>query len=224
MRVEVLCGVRTIPVPDGRRQPMREAKSEWRRIWRKTTVYRSYYDIISRITETPLWWQEGGIPRYDKFDLTYSTGLHTSEVALAEIACQMTGIRFVVAFEGNRSRRIAASIRDFSLWYGDPPNVGEVAESTSSITLRVLEYWLRYDEKYVVDGKVIDHKLYDEWARDPSLEVDFPDFDQNEIPIYWNPWMSDGKIFAPRPPRLVVSITRQWNKFWTRFFQFGRIR
>lgn len=137
-------------------------------------MHRSYHDIISRIAEPPIWWQEGGIPRYDLFNPASSTGIYCVEVALAEIACQMTDVRFIVAMEGRGDRQIAKSIRDFSLCYGDPPNVPEASPYTTSVTLRVIQYWHRNHPEYVVEGTVSNYKGYTEWRRDTSLEIVFP--------------------------------------------------
>jgi hypothetical protein len=134
---------------------------------------RSYNDIISRISSPPLWWQEGGIPRYEVFDPTTSTGIYTSEVAYAEIACQMTGVRFFVTIEGGTDRQVANSIRKQTLCYGDPPNTPNVSAFTTSTMLRVIQYWYRCHEEYVVDGMITDWPKYDEWRRDPALEVVF---------------------------------------------------
>ena len=150
---------------------------------------RGYYDIISRIPEPPLWWQEGGIPRYDAFDPTHSTGLGASEVALVEIACQHTAIRFVVAIEGGKDRAIAAAIRNRTLSYGDPPNVGGVVSCSSSETLRVLQYWYSEHPEFVEDHVITDWQLYSEWRRDASLEVAFPDYEPDRVPVYWQPSM-----------------------------------
>lgn len=169
---------------------------------------RSYDDIISRIPEPPLWWQAGGIPRYDAFDPFHSTASGTSEVALVEIACQATGIRFAVAFEGGRDRAIAAAIRDFSLFYGDPPNVEGVVPHMSSETNRVLQYWYSNHPEYIVDGVITDYHRYAEWKRDSSLEVQFPDADEREGAVYWHPRMF-GNAHSGRPPTPPPSI-RQW--------------
>ena len=139
-------------------------------------MHRSYHDILSRIPEPPRWWQEGGIPRYDVFDPQTSTGIGTSEVALAEIACQMTGIRFFVTLEGGRNREIAKAIREGYLSYGDPPNTPDVAGHTTSEMLRVVEYWCSDHDEYVVNGKIVDWGKYSEWRRDQSLEITFPDW------------------------------------------------
>lgn len=134
-------------------------------------MHRSYDDIISRISEPPLWWQEGGIPRYKAFDPKSSTGIAAAEVALAEIACQITGVRFLVSIEGGSDRPVAKAIREGTLCYGDPPNLPTVSAYTLSEMLRVVQYWSRCHPEYVVDGRIVDWKSYDEWLRDPSLEI-----------------------------------------------------
>ena len=175
-------------------------------------MYRAYYDIISRISKPPLWWQEWGIPRYDEFDPSNSTALGTKEVALAEIACQATGTRFIVAFEGGGDGAIATAIRDFSLDYGDPPNVAGVVPHMLSETLRVLQYWYRGHPEYVVDGVITDWNRYDEWRRDPSLEVTFPYYDPNEVAIYWPRQSSD--LYDESPP--LAPPKQQWSRFLKR--------
>jgi len=92
----------------------------------------------------------------------------------AEIACQMTGVRFFVTIEGGKDRRVASSIRDRTLSYGDPPNTPDVSGHTTSEMLQVIQYWSRSHPEYVVDGHIVDRKKYDKWRRDPSLEVVFP--------------------------------------------------
>jgi len=136
-------------------------------------MHRSYDDIISRIPEPPIWWQEGGIPRYDPFDPKSSTGVYTTEVALAEIACQVTDARFLVTIEGGEDRPVAKAIREGNLCYGDPPNVPTVPPHMTSEMLRVVQYWWRCHAEYVVDGRIVDWKGYDEWRRDPSLEINW---------------------------------------------------
>lgn len=182
-------------------------------------MYRYYGDIISRIAEPPLWWEKGGIPRYDEFKPGKSTGIYTNEVALAEIACQFTGIRFIVAFEKPENRAIAAAIRDFSLFYGDPPNIPEVAGDTSSLTLRILQYWHCGHPEYVAEHGITDWARYTEWKRDRSLEVAFPDFDSNETPVYALEWKSNDEPSVDQSSEPEASVVRRWVKFWLQFFR-----
>jgi hypothetical protein len=142
-------------------------------------MHRSYSDIMSRISGEPAWWQEGGIPRYGPFKPGVSTGVYCGEVALVEIACQHCRRPFIVAMEtafGNE-REIAREIGDYSLCYGDPPNIDccGAGRVDTSVTLQVIEYWTRHHPEYLKDGIVTDQDAYFAWRRDHSLEVEFPD-------------------------------------------------
>ena len=141
-------------------------------------MHRQYNDIINRIASPPIWWQEAGVPRYDQFDPHISAGVYANEAAFAEIACQVCETTFLVLIETPAAdRSIAAKITSQTLEYGDPPNVACAcggSASTSSIMIRVVEYWARADQKYVQDGIVIDNRFY-QWVRDKSLEIAFED-------------------------------------------------
>jgi len=153
------------------------------------TVHRSYDDIISRIPEAPIWWQENGVPRYNPFHPHWSTGVYTSEAVLAEVACQACETTFLVCIETTaKDGRLAEAIRAETLEYGDPPNVlccGR-GHAMSTGMIRIVEYWRSQDPKYARDGRIVDSKRYFEWVRSPELEIAFSD-----------PW-GDGD---PNPPR-----------------------
>lgn len=126
---------------------------------------RRYDDILSRIAERPAWWQSGGVPRFQRFEPgPTSTGVYTCEVALADIACQACGRRFIVAVESARHDfAIKSAIQDGSFGYGDPPAHDHCGgETMQTVSLRVLEYWTR-------NGGCGDAG----WRRDPSLEGPF---------------------------------------------------
>lgn len=122
---------------------------------------QNYVDIYSRIPESPKWYDENGVPRYSGFCPEDVADIYACEAALFLIECQGCGRQFTVAISEDRflSGKIADSIQDSCLTYGDPPNVGccRVGASMTTETLRVLEYWKRL--------KV--------WIRDESLEVSF---------------------------------------------------
>ena len=139
---------------------------------------RQYDDILSRISEPPSWWQEGGVPRYGPFDPGSSCGIYANELALLAIACQDCGRPFTVLIEtAATDRRIAEEIRANTLHYGDPPNTGCCAGvSSNSIPLRVVQYWAKAHPEYVKEDRIVDH-AYFEWRRDSSLEVELkPDW------------------------------------------------
>jgi len=139
-------------------------------------VNREYQDILSRISEPPSWWQEGGVPRYGPFEPGSSTSVYANEAALVEIACQFCRRPFIVLFETSaKDRRIAAEIRAGTLHYGDPPNVGCcTGVSANSTPVQVLQYWARAHQEYVEGGLIVDTRAFFEWRRDASLEVGLP--------------------------------------------------
>jgi hypothetical protein len=146
-------------------------------------MHASYDDIISRISTAPIWFDEHAVPRYCAFKPERSASIHIGEIALAEITCQECQRRFRVALSvvNFREQTIAEAIQNKTLHYGDPPrHDGEPADphpchagaSMNSEPRRVLEYWRRHDGRYVEGTRITNTKLYFEWVRDPSLEID----------------------------------------------------
>ncbi len=111
----------------------------------------SYHDIISRIPDPPLWWDENGVPRYVAFAPREAANIYANEVALVAIACQSCGTEFKVAFSwgalewraGVPSKREPHTVDSISrIHYGDPPNACCHAGATMNCEdLRVLEFW-----------------------------------------------------------------------------------
>lgn len=162
-------------------------------------MYPSYRDILSRIEDEPLWFDEHAVPRFCEFAPSRSASIHVDECALAEITCQACGRLFRVAFstvnvrakhietmkefrartadsesEQVNIRPVADAIRERTLHYGDPPNVNccLAGNSMNSEPRRVIEYWVRRDPAYVHGKLITDPGRYFEWTRDHSLEVD----------------------------------------------------
>ena len=136
---------------------------------------RYYKDILTRIDSPPIWFDENAVPRYCAFDPSESASIYVAEVALAEITCQSCGrMFFQVAFSSLNmgSQKIAEAIRDRTLRYGDPPNVGccSAGLAMNSVPRRVLEYWHRHHREFVKDHKILSRE-YHTWRRDPALEV-----------------------------------------------------
>jgi hypothetical protein len=132
-------------------------------------VYQCYDDILSRISEKPLWFDEYAVPRYCEFAPNKLANIYAHEAALAEITCQNCKRMFRVAFSGANwdSGTIADAIRSRTLHFGDPPNNCCSSGATmNSEPQRVIEYWRIFDPKY--DRTI----AYNKWHRDPSLEVD----------------------------------------------------
>jgi hypothetical protein len=142
-------------------------------------VHRCYDDILSRIAEKPLWFDEYAVPRYCEFAPDKIANIYAGEAVLAEVTCQVCRHMFRVAFSQANwsSGMIADAIRSRTLTYGDPPNIRCCGnESMNSEPQKIIEYWRRRDPKYTrTDGSrslVTDHLAVHKWARDPSLEVD----------------------------------------------------
>lgn len=140
-------------------------------------MHPDYDDIISRISEKPSWWQEGGVPRYGDFDPDKSSSIYAKTVILAEIACQGCGEKFRVCFTEHRhdffkKTTLEEDVQNGNLHYGDPPNTGCCAAGAtmSSEMVQVLEFWRRGHPEYVSGGVITDLTKYNEWRRDPLLE------------------------------------------------------
>lgn len=179
---------------------------------------RNYDDIIYRMDAPPIWWQEGGVPRYCLFDPEHCTGIYANEAVLAEVACQFCETNFVVLIEnGATDRRLAAEIRDEVLHYGDPPNVGCCSSGphSGSAVCRVLEYWAKSDPKFVRDGRITSEQYFI-WTRDRRLEKTFK--------LDWVGWeeVPLGNRWAPQdtapPERISV-----WGVGEVRYGLFQRI-
>lgn len=145
-----------------------------------------YADIRSRIAEPPKWFDENAVPRYCEFSPDENAYIYADECALVLIGCQNCRATFKVAFSASQSRtwlrggmgdaesfrlakdEIARGIRDQTLHYGDPPNVGccGAGPTMNCLDLKVLEYWRRGERR--------------EWVRDASLEILLPDHPEFE--------------------------------------------
>ena len=126
-------------------------------------VLQPYPDITSKLGK-PLWWDEAGCPRYAPFRPDLCSNIYATEAALVEIACQLCGARFLVAFTSNGiqayengGRTLADEIRSGVLGYGDPPMHKECCAgyTVTSDAVRVMEYW---------------HQERLTWLRQPELE------------------------------------------------------
>ena len=158
-------------------------------------MHHHYDDIIKAVGVAPTWWQEEGVPRFCEFTPDVSSNIYADEVALVEIACQSCDTRFNVAFNTSAASRVqqalignsnienvdfdalrlSSLIASGDLFYGDPPNTGCCAAgpTMTSETIRVIEYWHRHHQKYVVDGIISDIVKYSEWRRNPEFEITF---------------------------------------------------
>ncbi|MEO9684490.1 MAG: hypothetical protein ABJF86_13635 [Tateyamaria sp.] len=122
-------------------------------------MHNYYGDILSRISDPVLWFDELAVPRFDPFEPGHVANIYASEVALVRIECQGCGHPFDVAFTAPRASAPLPSVeredrrypllRDYiraaQLHYGDPPNIEccIAGASMNSIPRTVLEYWVR---------------------------------------------------------------------------------
>jgi hypothetical protein len=137
----------------------------------------SYDDIRERIKMKPLWFDDNGVPRYDKFRPNLLPDVYARECVLMEIGCQACGEKFLVSLGyspysekwrlwGSFSKRIQMFIDspEKTVWspihYGDPPrHEGLCAGDTMNCyDIRILEFWGR-DERV-------------DWVRRKEFEVD----------------------------------------------------
>ena len=146
-------------------------------------MYQCYDDILSRIAEEPVWFDEHAVPRYCKFAPDKLANIHAGETALAEVTCQVCKRMFRVAFSKANwsSGTIADAIRSRTLHFGDPPNVCCCGNAhMNSEPRKVIEYWRRHDPQYVQregNRDVIRNLAWFEWVRDSTLEIDIrPDW------------------------------------------------
>lgn len=135
-------------------------------------MHHDYADIRNLIPMAPLWFDEYAVPRYCEFHPGALASIYANEAILAEIECQNCRNRFKVAFSRSTMddvidamnsdvrTTLADHVRNQSLHYGDPPNIGccPSGPTMNSDMRRVLEFWTR-------------RKL--DWQRDPALEITF---------------------------------------------------
>jgi len=121
---------------------------------------QTYSDIISRIKDPPLWWDEKGVPRYDPFHPYDLNCIYISEAVLFLIRCQACGKQFEVAATSHilhDTESLALDIVEHRLHYGDPPNIGCCAAgpTMSSEPIVVLQFW---------------RKEHGEWRQYPDMK------------------------------------------------------
>lgn len=124
-----------------------------------------YRDILSRIAEPPVWFDEHAVPRFEPFTPRACADIYAEEVVLMAIECQACKREFLVCMSHGMTERaegrasLAQQIKDRHIHYGDPPNVECCAPgpTMNSVPRRVVEFWRSPDF---------------EWEREPELEVD----------------------------------------------------
>lgn len=134
-------------------------------------MLRDYKDIISRISEEPIYWDDNGVPRYEPFS-PEDLGVYDDIAIYYRIACQNCRKEFHVASSSNTTDRlINGSLANISfekmkpnikrmvehLHYGDPPRHNCVGDTMNVFDMEVLEAWEQYSNNF-------------EWVRHPELE------------------------------------------------------
>jgi hypothetical protein len=155
-------------------------------------MHAGYEDIIEAAGKAPLWWDQHGVPRFRPHHPDLSADIYACEVVLLRIACQsclheqlvqMTwshgdSTRYLIREEWAALRKgevvdktkpihnLAASARDGTIHYGDPPRHnderGEFCHAGCTMNvydLKIEEFWVRKD---TADWG---------WVRVPELEV-----------------------------------------------------
>jgi hypothetical protein len=99
-----------------------------------------YSDIRDKIKETPLWYDQNGVPRYAPFHPKYCPNIYADKVALLRIACQNCGVIFFVEMHSD----VFGTFRHpKNLHYGDPPAHHCTGDSMNSCPRAVVQMWTR---------------------------------------------------------------------------------
>lgn len=122
-------------------------------------MHRRYGDILDRINEPPLWFDEVAVPRFEPFAPNRTSNIYATEAVLVRIECQGCRHPFDVAFTSaaashplpnfEHEDRQNPLLRDYilarQLHYGDPPNIDCCAAGASmnSVPRYVIEYWVK---------------------------------------------------------------------------------
>lgn len=106
-------------------------------------MLEGYEDILSRIAEPPIWYDQNGTPRYAKFHPNLCPNIYSDKVVLAQIACQECGEKFLV--EMHASIWDSRNDIDPRKWhYGDPPRHCKGAgDSMNCEDIAIVECWQR---------------------------------------------------------------------------------
>ena len=119
-----------------------------------------YSDILERIHEPPVWFDEHAVPRFNLFTPYQCANIYASQVVLFLIECQSCKREFLVAMswaKHDEKSSLADDVKSQQLNYGDPPNVDccQSGPTMMSVPRRVLEFWTQDRD----------------WKRVPELEI-----------------------------------------------------
>ena len=158
----------------------------------------SYEDIRALTEREPVWWDEHGVPRYERFRPDLCPDIYANEAVLYRVTCQNCGKAWDVAETRGPLDMVLDIAKSPHIWslrqlieakqldYGDPPNTGccGAGPSMNSEPRCVIEYWSRHHTEYTAPlgddsgiMEVTDIGAYMTWRRDPVMEVDItPDW------------------------------------------------
>lgn len=86
-------------------------------------MYRRYADILSRIPEPPVWFDEHAVPRWCAPIASNAANVYARWCCFFIVACQECGHKFLVCNTGDIMEMEEPSYDRITLW-GDPPNIG----------------------------------------------------------------------------------------------------
>ena len=121
-----------------------------------------YPDIHGLTDEDPIWYDEGGVPRYVAFFPDLCPSVYARWVVLLRIACSGCDQQFLVEMHGGGAFGWSPD-RFGELHYGDPPrhpgphDHGCVGDTMNCDDLEVVEVWGKSDKNL-------------EWERHPEHE------------------------------------------------------
>lgn len=111
-----------------------------------------YEDIRKKIKEYPKWFDEHGVPRYEKFNPELASNIYASQVALIKIKCQNCNEEFFVELNSESYDKfdLKRQIDCYGiLSYGDPPIHDCVGDTMGSISIKIIEFWEKRDFDFV---------------------------------------------------------------------------
>lgn len=119
-------------------------------------MHQIYKEILDAFDTPPLWFTEGGFPRWCEKHPANCDDIYADQVVFAVIGCQGCMKTFKVAFSSNKMARLMgeqvcllSQINNRSLHYGDPPNVQccPAGPTMNSQLLLIEQVWERDLEK-----------------------------------------------------------------------------
>lgn len=115
-------------------------------------MHQHYKEILEAFETPPLWFSEGGFPRWCAMHPSNVDDIYADQVVFAVIGCQGCMRTFRVAFSSSKMYRLMghqecllALINERSLHYGDPPNIRccPAGPTMNSGLLLVSQVWER---------------------------------------------------------------------------------